>query len=234
MLFAFLEEPPFCFTDAAGAVSGCDVELASTVCDRLGLPFEPVETEFADLLPGLADGRWTMTTGLFVSDDRKKLAGFSRPIWALADGLLVAEGNPRGLAGYRSIAEDHAALLAVITDQVQGQTALENGVPADRIRTFATQAEAARSVVIGGVHAYASVALAHRGYLVQMPEAPLAVVDVPSSEKQPAFGAFALRKSDAALREAIDACLGEILGSRWHRDLMARYGFSESDIDRVL
>ena len=50
MLFAFLEEPPFCFTDAAGAVRGCDVELASAVCDRLGLPFEPVETEFANLL----------------------------------------------------------------------------------------------------------------------------------------------------------------------------------------
>jgi ABC-type amino acid transport substrate-binding protein len=133
VLFAFLEEPPFCFTDAAGAVSGCDVELASAVCDRLGLPFEPVEGEFADLLPGLADGLWTMTTGLFVSGDRKRLAGFSRPIRALADGLLVAEGNPLGLAGYRSIAEDHAALLAVITDQVQGQTALENGVPADRI-----------------------------------------------------------------------------------------------------
>jgi polar amino acid transport system substrate-binding protein len=84
------------------------------------------------------------------------------------------------------------------------------------------------------VHAYASVAMAHRGYLVRMPEAPLAVVDVPSSERQPAFSAFALRKTDAALRETIDACLGEILGGRWHRDLMARYGFSDSDIDRVL
>jgi polar amino acid transport system substrate-binding protein len=99
---------------------------------------------------------------------------------------------------------------------------------------FATQAEAADAVAAGHVHAYASVALAHRGYLARMPEAPLAVVDVPSPEKQPAFGAFALRKTDAEIRDSIDTCLGEILGGRWHRDLMARYGFSESDIDRIL
>lgn len=234
MLFAFLEEPPFCFTDAAGAVRGCDVELASAVCNRLGLPFEPVETEFANLLPGLADGRWTMTTGLFVSEERKQLVDFSRPIWALTDGLLVAADNPRGLAGYRSIAADGGALLGVITDQVQYRTALENDVPPDRIRMFATQSEAADAVAAGQVHAYASVALAHRGYLARMPEGPLTVVDVPSSEKQPAFGAFALRKTDAALRKAVDACLGDILGGRWHRDLMARYGFSVGDIDRIL
>lgn len=234
MIFAFLEEPPFCFTESSGAVSGCDVELARAMCERLGLDFQPVETEFAELLPGLAKGRWTMTTGLFVSDERRKLVDFSLPIWALADGLLVAEGNPRGLAGYRSIAADSSALLGVITAQVQYRTALENGVPSDRIRMFATQSEAADAVAAGGVHAYASVALAHRGYLARMPEAPLTVVDVPSSEKQPAFGAFALRKTDAALRKAIDACLGDILGGPWHRELMKRYGFSDRDIKRVV
>ena len=234
MLFAFLEEPPFCFTDAAGAVRGCDVELASAVCDRLGLPFEPIETEFANLLPRLADGRWTMTTGLFVSEERKQLVDFSRPIWALTDGLLVAADNPRGLAGYRSIAAYGSALLGVITDQVQYRTALENDVPPDRIRMFATQSEAADAVAAGQVHAYASVALAHRGYLTRMSEAPLAAINVPSSERQPAFGAFALRKTDAALRKAVDACLGDILGGRWHRDLMKRYGFSDRDIKCVV
>jgi polar amino acid transport system substrate-binding protein len=234
MIFAFLEEPPFCFTESSSAVSGCDVELARAVCERLGFDFQPIATEFAHLLPGLADERWTMTTGLFVSDERQKLVDFSRPIWALADGLLVAEGNPRKLAGYRSLAADGTALLGVIAGQVQGHTALENGVPPERLSIFATQAEAAEAVAGGAVHAYASVAMAHRGYVARMSGAPFTVIDVPTAEKQPAFGAFALRKTDAALREAIDACLGDILGSRWHRDLMARYGFSEADIDRVL
>ncbi len=29
MRFAFLQEPPFCFTDASGAVRGCDVRAAN-------------------------------------------------------------------------------------------------------------------------------------------------------------------------------------------------------------
>jgi len=56
--------------------------------------FKPVETEFAELLPGLSDGRWRMSTGLFGTEERRKSAQFSRPIWALPDGLLVTKSNP--------------------------------------------------------------------------------------------------------------------------------------------
>ncbi len=69
-----------------------------------------METEFAELLPGVAAGRWRMTTGLFATEERTKIAIFSRPIWALADGLLVRKGNPKSLTGYRAIASDSNAL----------------------------------------------------------------------------------------------------------------------------
>lgn len=122
MRFAFLQEPPFCFTDASGNLCGCDAILAQKVCQALGLDaFSPVEAEFANLLPGLASGQWDMTTGLFVSDERRKLVDFSRPIWVLQDGLLVAKGNPRDFRGYRSIAGDPAALIGVISGQIQHQ-----------------------------------------------------------------------------------------------------------------
>ena len=135
MKFAWLTEPPFCFRDAGGVVRGCDVELAELVAGRLGLGFAPVEDSFAELLPGLAGGRWRMTTGLFVTEERQKLALFSRPIWALADGLLVRRGNPLGLSGYASVA-GAGAVLAVIRDQVQHRSALDLGVAEGRIRVF--------------------------------------------------------------------------------------------------
>ncbi|MHB9403661.1 transporter substrate-binding domain-containing protein [Mesorhizobium sp. RSR380A] len=53
------------------------------VCLTLGLELLPTETEFAELLPGLAEHRWDITTGLFISDDRRKLVDFTRPIWML-------------------------------------------------------------------------------------------------------------------------------------------------------
>ncbi|TIW22863.1 MAG: transporter substrate-binding domain-containing protein [Mesorhizobium sp.] len=235
MRFAFLQEPPFCFTDASGRAGGCDTQLASKICQMLELAdFSPIETEFAELLPGVANGRWDMTTGLFISDERRKLVGFTRPIWSLPDGLMVAKDDPLGLEGYRSLARHPSALLAVISDQIQHQTALHNGVPPERVRTFATQAEAANAVAIGAVQAYASVAMAHRGYIARRPGALLDVVDVPASEKQPAAGAFALAKSNAALSQRIDSCLADVLGSPWHRKMMSEYGFSDDDIDRLL
>ena len=214
MRFAFLQEPPFCFTGDGGKVRGCDVELAETVCEKLGIKdFQPVEAEFAELLPGLNAERWTMTTGLFVSAERERIVNFTQPIWLLGDGLLVRKDNPREIVGYRSIATDPEAKLGVITDQIQHRTALENGVPPERIRFFSTQAEAAEAVANGTVHAYASVAMAHRGCLSRWPNMPLDVVDVSATEKEPAFGAFALAKSNGALRRRIDQCLGDLLGS---------------------
>lgn len=235
MKFAFLEEPPFCFTGASGEVSGCDVELAQRVSSMLGFAdFMTIGTEFAELLPGLVDNRWTVTTGLFVSDERKQIVDFTRPIWALQDGLLVRRGNPRGFSGYQSIAKDPTALIGVITDQVQHLTASRNGLSPSQIRPFATQAEAAQAVSDGMVHAYASVAMAHRGYLAQRPEIQLEIVEVPAAEKPPSAGAFAVAKENAGLLRRIDDCLDELLGSDWHRRMMARYGFSDSDIDRVV
>jgi polar amino acid transport system substrate-binding protein len=118
--FAYLIEPPFNYRDRDGIVTGCDVELARTVLGMIGYhDVEFVEAEFAQLLPGLGEGRWRMTTGLFATEERREIATFSRPIWALRDGLLVAQGNPFGLAGYRTVARMETCTLAVIRDQIQ-------------------------------------------------------------------------------------------------------------------
>jgi polar amino acid transport system substrate-binding protein len=235
MKFGFLIEPPFNFCQADGAVTGCDVELAKAVLATIGeAAFEPVETEFAELLPGLASGRWRMTTGLFATEERKKIATFSRPIWALADGLLVRKENPKSLTGYRAIAGNGNALVAVIHGQVQHDDAVLFGVPADRIRIFETYSEAAEAVASGTVDAYASVARAHLAYSEQYPELDLEVVRVSADEKEPAFGCFAFAKHDDAFRQAFDRALVEYLGSRAHRAIMARFGFRDDEIDLIV
>lgn len=231
VVFAHLEEPPFCFR-ADGRSSGCDVDLARTILQAVGVQeFEPVVAEFSDLIPGLVAGRWTMTTGLFITPARREQVAFSRPIWALPDGLLVKAGNPKRLAGYAAIAADATATLGVVTDQVQHDAALAAGVPAVRIRDYGSQDEAARAVLAGEVDAYASVAMAHRGYLRHHGETDLEVVE--ESAADPPFGAFAFAKSQSDLARAVDDALSSYLGSAAHRALMARYGFTEAEIDRV-
>lgn len=234
--FAYLIEPPFNYREADGRLIGCDVELARTVLQAAGLPpFQAVETTFAQLLPGLAAGRWQMTTGLFVTEQRQRLVNFSRPIWALADGLLVAQGNPLGLDGYRSIARTPHCRLAVVRDQIQQRTAQEGfAIPAARIQLYDGYAEAAQAVLDGQVDAYASVARAHTAFVAQNPAAQVETVVVATTEKPPAFGAFAFAKHDDALRQEVDAVLARLLGSTEHQLLLKRFGFTDQEIDLVV
>lgn len=208
MKFSYLIEPPFNYINAAGRVTGCDVELARYVLAQLGLTdFEAVETEFADLLPGLQDGRWRMTTGLFGTDERRQSAMFSRPIWALPDGLLVAEGNPSRLSGYQSVACNSHVRLAVIRDQFQHRSAIEFGVKAEQIIIFETYTQAAQAVRDGTANAYASVGRAHSGFIEQYADWGLELILVPPEEKPPAFGSFAIGLGGTQFLNEVDTVL---------------------------
>ncbi len=121
----------------------------------------------------------------------------------------------------------------MITDQVQHRTALQLGVPDERVQRFGTYREAADAVLDGSVDAYASVARAHRGYLDQQPGMPLAVVDVPRAEKAPELGAFTFAKAGSDLRAAVEEELGRYLGSSDHRALMAEFGFTAAEVDLI-
>ncbi len=235
MKLAYLIEPPFNFRDNAGKVIGCDIEVAEHVLQELGHgPVELIEAAFAELLPGVATGRWRMTTGLFGTEERRKIASFSRPVWALPDGLLVKKGNPLQIAGYRSIAGNPDCIVAIVRDQFQHRTAVEFAVPGNRIAIFDTYAEAAVAVRDGCADAYASVARAHSGFMAQNPSWALEVVAIPLSEKAPAFGSFAFGPSDIELIDAVDEVLARYLGSPAHRETMSGYGFSGYEIDLLL
>jgi polar amino acid transport system substrate-binding protein len=234
MKFAYLIEPPFNYRDAAGRVTGCDVEVARLVLGRIGIePVELVEAEFAELLPGLADGRWQMTTGLFATEQRRRIAAFSRPIWALPDGLLVRRANPLALAGYRAVAGGGQARLGVVRNQVQHGTALGLGISAHQIEIFETYEAAARAVLTGVIDASASVARAHAAYIGLNPGLDLELVPVPVAERPPTYGAFAFALENDALRQSVDEALAAFLGSPEHRAMMAGFGFAGEEIDLI-
>ena len=232
--FAYLDEPPFCAPTADGP-TGCDVEVAFTVLRAIGI--ERIETRlvtFAELLPGVASGAWQINTPLFITEERARLVDFSRPVWSLADGLMVQAGNPKRLTSYRALAAHGGARLVVVADQVQEQRALSAGLDPARVQRVATQPEAVAAVRDGRADAYASVAMAHRGFLRATPDARLAVVDFGTEGGAAAEGAYSFAKSNAALRRAFDGALQHFLGSPEHRTIMRRYEFADADIDRVV
>src|SRR5215470_4310043 len=104
VIFAYLDEPPFCAPGPDGGAIGCDVEVAFVLLRAIGIErIEARMVTFAELLPGVASGLWHINTPLFVTSERAKLVTFSRPVWALADGFMVKAGNPRQLTSYRAL-----------------------------------------------------------------------------------------------------------------------------------
>ena len=184
---------------------GCDVEVAFAVLRAIGI--ERIETRlvtFAELLPGVASGAWQINTPLFVTEERARLVDFSRPVWSLADGLMVQAGNPKRLTSYTALAAHADARLVVVADQVQEQRALSAGLAPARVLRVATQPEAVEAVRDGRADAYASVTMAHRGFLRAAPDARLAVVDFGADGSAAAEGAYSFAKSNADLRRAFD------------------------------
>lgn len=229
MRFAWIAEPPFNFS-RNGVVTGSDVELARLVCAALGEPFDPVETEFAQLLPGLGSGSWDVATGMFVTPARMAHAAFTMPIWALRDGFLVRRDGVMRIGGYGEAAEK-GARVAVLRDQVQMQTALANGVAPGAIQVFETYEAAAEAVSAGRADAYASVERAHLAFLARREDQRLVCVPAPLAEKAAEPGAFACRS--AQLRDRMDKVLAGFLGSPAHADLLASFGFTQQEIDAI-
>jgi len=229
MRFAYLIEPPFNFRTEAGEVAGCDVDLARAAFAIAGITDVMfIETEFAELLPGLADNRWDMTTGLFNTPERRQVAAFSRPIWTLGDGLLVKKGNPKNISGYASAAANPACKIAAIRGQVQHRACLDAGVPDARLLVCETYGEAAQAIMDRRADAYASVAIAHSGFLAQHPGLELDIVSVSIEERRAAIGAFAFRREDQGLRLAINSALDQYMDSAEYRSMMRRYGLDDT------
>jgi polar amino acid transport system substrate-binding protein len=175
VVLAYLDEPPFASPGPDGHPSGCDVEVALTILKSIGV--QQVETRlvtFADLLPGLVNGRWTMNTAMFITSERSKWVEFSHPVWALADGFIIKVGNPKGLTKYETLAVNHTAKLGVVKDTVQRQTALNAGVPVERTVELATQNESIKALLSEQIDAFASTAIGNRVFARRANEARVA------------------------------------------------------------
>jgi polar amino acid transport system substrate-binding protein len=238
VVIAYIEEPPFAAT-VDGQPSGSDIDVARAILTRMEVrSVELKKVEFPDLLPGVAAGRWTMNTALFITPERAKTVTFSNPIWALVDGMIVRAGNPKRIASYRSLATSDAR-LGVVKDTVQVAAAKAADVPTNRIVEFGAQEEIIAAIKQGRVDAYANTALGQRGLLASLKDPDLALAEpfeppMENGRAKAGFGAFSFNKANVAFIDRFNAELARYLGSAEHRALVAKYGLGPDEIGPVL
>jgi polar amino acid transport system substrate-binding protein len=235
---AYIEEPPFGWTEPSQIATGADVELAATVLYAVGVTQIKYHlTTFNELLPGVQAGRWDMNVPLFVTRARSAQVTFSRPVWAISDGFLVRAGNPKSLNSYESFKEQPDACLGIIIGQVQLESALASGVHMDRVVLFRTQPEAVDALRLGHIDAYASTAVGNRVLSARLGGVEFEAVAhalAPVGALKLPVGAYSFNKSNVHLASAFNVGLQKYLGSSDHRTRMARYGLTAADLDPVL
>ena len=230
---AYIEEPPFYWTDENHHVTGADIELAEVVLRAIGVQsIEYHLTTFEELLPGVQAGRWDMNVPIFVTPERAMNVAFSVPVWSLGDGFLVHQGNPKALTSYEAVM--HAdARLGLIPGQVQFDAAKSAGVCDSQIVLFNSQPEAAAALLAGKIDAFAATAVGNHVTATANPGLE-AVPFGNSKDRKAPVGAFSFNKSNHGLLQAVNAQLQEYLGSADHRTRMAKYGITQTEIDSVV
>lgn len=235
---AYIEEPPFGWTDEHVGATGADIELAETVLTAIGatrIEYRP--TTFSELLPGVQEGRWDMNVPLFVTAERAAHVAFSVPVWGIGDGLLVLAGNPKALDGYAAVAANDDARLGIIAGQVQYDAAIAAGVRGHQLHVFEEQHQAIDALRSGIIDAYASTALGNRIVAARIGlgdfEAVICRSPAGAGPHAP-LGAFSFSKDNKGLRDAVDRELRAYLGSSDHIARMAKYGLGEGEIAPAL
>ncbi|MFT4063610.1 transporter substrate-binding domain-containing protein [Paraburkholderia sp.] len=231
---AYIDEPPFYWTREDHSVTGADIELAEVVLRAIGVSgIEHHLIAFDELLPGVQEGRWDMNVPIFVTPGRAERVAFSAPVWAIGDGFLLQRGNPKALTSYAAVAARGDARLGLVAGQVQIDSARSAGVGDSQIVVFKNQPDAVAALLDGKIDAYASTAVGNR--VLAGANAELEAVAHPrANERRAPVGAFSFSKSNQRLLRAVNAQLGQYLGSADHRARMARYGLTETEIDGVI
>lgn len=236
---AYIDEPPFGWTEPRGAATGADIELADAILRAIGVTqIEHRLTTFSELLPGVEAGRWDMNVPLFITPERARTVAFSVPVWGIGDGFLVRAGNLKGVNSYAALAERSDARLGIIAGQVQHDSAKAAGVSEDQIAIFAQQADAIDAVLSGAIDAYASTALGNRIVADRIGGSMLEAVQhepgTNGKQQGPPLGAFSFNQQNSDLLNAVNRQLRSYLGSPDHRARMATFGLTRDEIDPAL
>ena len=231
---AYIEEPPFYWTGSDHSATGADIELAEETLRAIGATaIEYVPTTFEELLPGVQAGRWDMNVPLFVTAERAQTVAFSVPVWALGDGFVVRHGNPKALSRYEDVAARGEAMLGLVAGTVQRDTAMNAGVPSDRIVTFSRQSDAVAALIAGEIDAYAATAVGNREIVGTHRDLDAVAHEAAGHGGAP-VGAFSFRRDNLALLNAVNRQLRQYLGSADHRARMAKYGLTKTEIEGAI
>ncbi len=231
---AVANEIPYGYMDLSGQAKGAGPDVAAHIAKALGIKnIQWTTTSFGSLIPGLQADRYDMVAAeMAILPQRCQQIAFSEPNSSYGEGLLVAEGNPKNIHDYASFAKSSNKIAIMAgADQLEMLQALK--VPADRIVTISSNADAISTVSTGRADGYAATSLT----VGQLADKGKGKVEAAQHFKDPvvdgqpvrSWGGFAFAKDSTALRDAVNKELAKFKKTDDWKKIMTQYGFSSED-----
>ncbi|WP_296738894.1 ABC transporter substrate-binding protein [Mesorhizobium sp.] len=186
---------PISFMGPDGALQGYDVDFAQALGKHLGVPVDYQGMAWDGIIPALQAGKINAITNMAITDARKQVVDFSKPIMRQSIVAVVKAGSPNQSVG----ADDLAKLKVGVMTGTSASNALA-AMPGVSPTTYNTVIDAYNDLLLGRIDAVV-VESVNGSYLVESQfKGKLVVVDKPITQEVTLNG-VALRKGDKALAE---------------------------------
>lgn len=228
----FANEAPWGFMQPDGTLTGESPEILKALAPKLGVKrIEGVLVEFGSLIPGLQAKRFdVVATALYIRPDRCGQVAFTNPTVAVGMGLIVPKGNSRQLHSYEDVAKNPEVRLGLVAGTTDLKYARDAGIPEDRIVQLTDTASELEALRGGRIDAISGT-----GPTVQL------LLDRTGGEFDRAlpfaktagttgYGAFAVRKDDIELLQALNGALVNFVGTPEHIEIVKPFGVTQEEM----
>ncbi|KQS54143.1 ABC transporter substrate-binding protein [Geodermatophilus sp. Leaf369] len=197
------DQPGFGLLNPSGVPEGFDVQIGTLIAAQLGIApedIEFVETVSANRESFIQNGQVDLVIATYtINDTRKELVDFAGPYYEAGQDIMVAAGNPEGIAG-----PDDLAGLNVCS--VEGSTPAENirtNYPEAQLTLFDVYSKCADALTNGQVDAVTTDNVILTGLVAGNPEG-FELVGNPFTEEPYGIG---LELGDTEFRDFINDTL---------------------------
>ena len=214
--------PPYEMTTDAGDFEGIDVEIAQAIADKLGLKLEVTDIAFDSIIPGVQTGKYDIgLAGMTVTDERLEQVNFTD---SYATGIQVVIVGPN--SSITSVDDLFAEGASHVVGTQTGTTGFiyatsdiqDAGL--GEVKSFAKTTDAVEALKNGQVDCVILDNQPAQALVAANADAGLSILDTEYAVED---YAAAVSKDNAALTEAINGALKELIADGTVQTILDKY-----------